>query len=311
MSVEVRAGRLEDAAAITAVHCSEVAVWRRGGKGEPAPYEALSLYDRWLHGGPWMSVETCAVHLNRWLRAGFLLLVAERDGEVVGEAEFVVEREPAPYGPSLHLALLIVHASHRRQGVARALVEAGARLASNLGCAALTTQPEPSAEPFYASVGFSPWLWLREWQAPAQPLPLPVEPDPLPLAPYPTDAGLVQRVGRYQCGRQAWEELPFDLALPEHQALPWGRWRLASPGGETAWLGLKAQALEPSQADGMVWARPQADLASLVETLQALAARLGFGYVDLLLEEPEGHDLAAARGFAHQTDVTLWRREVS
>jgi hypothetical protein len=44
--------------------------------------------------------------------------------------------------------------------------------------------------------------------------------------------------------------------------------------------------------------------------LQTLAARLGFAYVDLLLEEPEGRDLAAALSLEFQTDVTFWRREL-
>ncbi|HHH41179.1 MAG TPA: GNAT family N-acetyltransferase [Chloroflexi bacterium] len=304
--VRVRPATLADAADITAVHCSHVETWRRGGKGEPVPYEALSLYERWLHGGPWMSVETCAVHLNRWLRAGHPLLVAEVGGRVVGEAEFVVNPEPSPYGPALHLSLLFVHADHRGRGVGRALVEAGAELARERGCAVLTTQPEQPAEPFYRQVGFEPWLWLREWQAPA------VEGEVLAESahhtPYPVDAGAVLRAGRYQCGRQAWDELPFHLALAEHRRLRWGRWRVPLPDGGTAWLGLHAQPLEPSQADGFIWIPPGVDLGPLVEALQRLAARLGFAYVDLLLEEPEGRELASGRGFEPQKDLTLWRR---
>ncbi|HIQ01226.1 MAG TPA: GNAT family N-acetyltransferase, partial [Anaerolineales bacterium] len=119
--VRIRLATLADAAGITAVHCSHVETWRLGGKGEPAPYALLSLYDRWLHGGPWMSVETCAVHLNRWLQAGHPVLVAEEGEEVVGEAEFVVNPEPPPYGPALHLSLLFIHAGHRGRGVGRAL----------------------------------------------------------------------------------------------------------------------------------------------------------------------------------------------
>jgi len=306
--IVVRPAMLSDAAAITAIHCSNVETWRRGGRGEPVPYEALSLHDRWLHGGPWMSVETCAVHLNRWLRTGHPLLVAELEGEVVGEAEFVVNPEPAPYGPALHLSLLFVHADHRGQGVGRALIEAGLRLAQERGCGMLTTQPEQPAEPFYRRVGFEPWLRLREWQAEATEAPLRPEPAPAFYAPYPVGEGVVLRAGRYQCGRQAWDDLPFHLALAEHRSLRWGRWRVALPGGGAAWLGLHAQPLEPSQADGFIWAPPEADLGPLVETLQRLAARLGFAYVDLLLEEREGQGLAAAGGFEPQNEVTLWRR---
>ena len=63
--IDVRPAALADAAAISAIHCSHVETWRQGGEGKPAPYATLPLYERWLHGGPWMSVETCTVHLNR------------------------------------------------------------------------------------------------------------------------------------------------------------------------------------------------------------------------------------------------------
>ncbi len=297
----IRPAAPSDAAGITAVHCSHIARWRRGGKGEDAAYESLSLYDRWLHGGPWMSVETCREHLRRWSRFG-LILVAERDGEVVGEAEFLENREPAPYGPSLHLSLLFVHAAHRQRGIGRALVEAGETLARERGCAALTTQPEREAEPFYAQVGFEPWLWLQEWQAPVRPT-APPPADPAPAAPYPE--GTVLRAGRYQCGRQAWEDLP--PRVPGRQ-LVWGRWRLPLPDGSTAWLGLRAQPLEPAQADGLVWTRPGADLEPALEALQTLAGHLGFAALDLLLEEPEGGELARRRGWAFQTAISLWRK---
>ncbi len=305
----IRPATPADAAGITAVHCSHVRVWRRGGRGEVVPYDTLSPYEQWLHGGPWMNVETCAAYLERWLRAGHRALVALKGETVVGEAEFVEDDEPWPYGHVLHVSLLFVHADYTGQGVGRALVEAGAELARALGCEAMTTQPEPEAEKFYRRVGFEPWLWLREWQSPTRERLLPDEPVRDDRAPYPWGSGLALRVGRYQTGRHMWHELA-DRPLPELARLPWGRWRARLPGGETVWLGLRAQPLAPSQADGFVWASPQADLRPAVETLQALAARLDFAYVDLLLEEPEGREIAAALGLEFQTDVTFWRREL-
>ncbi len=151
----IRAATPEDAAAITALHCSHVRVWRRGGTGEPVPYEALTPRERWLHGGPWMDVQTCAAHLAEWQRAGHLALLALADEEVVGEAEFVEDTEPPPYGHVLHLSLLFVHAAYLGSGVGRALVEAGVAVARERGCAALTTQPEREAEPFTVGWGLS------------------------------------------------------------------------------------------------------------------------------------------------------------
>lgn len=305
--VVIRPATPADAAGITAVHCSHVRVWRRNGRGEVVSYDDLSPYEQWLHGGPWMNLATCAAYLERWLRAGHLALVALKRETIVGEAEFVEDDEPPPYGHVLHVSLLFVHADYAGQGVGRALVEAGAERAR--GCTAMTTQPEPAAEGFYRKVGFEPWLWLREWQAPARNRLLPDEPVRADDAPYPGGAGLALRVGRYQTGRHMWYAIANRL-LPELARLPWGRWRARLSGGETTWLGLGAQPLAPSQADGFVWAPPQTDLRPSVEALQALAARLGFSYVDLLLEEPEGRELAAVLNLEFQSNVTLWRREL-
>lgn len=258
-----------------------------------------------------MSAEMYASYLRRWLRAGHVVLVAQREGAVVGEAELVENREPNPYGPALHLSLLFVHAACQGQGVGRALLKAAEELARERGCMALTTQPEQPARPFYSRVGFASWLRLREWQARAREIPLAGRLAPVPAALYPEGRGLVLRSGRYQCARHAWHELLFYLPLPEHTRLPWGRWRVESPAGEVAWVGLRAQPLEPSQCDGYVWALPQADLAPLVDVLQVQAARLGFNHVDLLLEEPEGKTMAAERGLECQGELVLWRKTIS
>ncbi|MCS7178116.1 MAG: GNAT family N-acetyltransferase [Anaerolineae bacterium] len=305
----IRPATPEDAAAITAIHCSHISVWRRGGKGDIVPYEALSPYEQWLHGGPWMNAETCAAHLRRWQETGHLTLVALLGEEVVGEAEFVEDEEPLPYGHVLHLSLLIVHRAYLGQGVGRALVDAGVTLARERGCIALTTQPEQAAEPFYHRVGFEPWLWLREWQAPAREVFLPADLRRADDAPYPAGQGLVLRVGRYQASRHMWYEMA-NRPLPELARLPWGRWQAPMPGGEKLWLGLRAQPLAPTQADGFIWMPPGADLRPAVEALQSLAARLGFAFVDLLMEEPEGRALASALDLEFQTDLTFWRMEI-
>ncbi|MCX8068444.1 MAG: GNAT family N-acetyltransferase [Anaerolineae bacterium] len=296
-ALTIRPATPQDAPAITALHCSHIQVWRRGGVGEPVSFDDLTPYERWLHGGPWMDVQTCAAYLDRWLGAGHLVLLALWDGEVVGEAEFVEDEEPPPYGHVLHLSLLFVHAAHLRRGVGRALVEAGVHLARERGCSALTTQPEREAEPFYRRVGFEPWLWLREWQAPARKAPLPADLRRASDALYPVGEELVLRVGRYQASRHMW----YELEMWSLVGLPWGRWVFPP-----FWLGLRAQPLNPTQADGFVWGPPEADLIPAIRALQALAGEMGFAYVDLLLEEPEGRDLARSLGLEYQTTVTMW-----
>lgn len=111
----VRQATLADTFAITDIHCSNVdgGVFTRrnfDGTRTPVPYEELSLFERYMSGGPWMSVEMCAVWLAHLLRHGDEIpLVAEADGIVLGEAEITIGNEPQPYGRHLSIATLKVH----------------------------------------------------------------------------------------------------------------------------------------------------------------------------------------------------------
>ena len=60
-SIHMRGAALDDTQAISALFRSHIAVWQRlnaGGQVEDVSYDSLTIYDRWMHGGPWMSGET-------------------------------------------------------------------------------------------------------------------------------------------------------------------------------------------------------------------------------------------------------------
>jgi hypothetical protein len=106
----VRQARLDDTRAICELFCARVPVWQRldaHGRAEDQPYEALTIYERWLHGGAWMSVETGAIFLSHLLCGAGQAIVAEQGTRVVGYAEAYTSDEPAPYGAVLHLAHLV------------------------------------------------------------------------------------------------------------------------------------------------------------------------------------------------------------
>jgi GNAT superfamily N-acetyltransferase len=303
----IRPATLADVTSITAVHCSTVDEWRDPKTRQPASYAALDLFGRWYNGGPWMSPEMCAVHLNHLLLEGHFPLVAEVEGALVGEAEYYLNREPAPFGPGLHLSILYIHAAWQKHGVGRALIDAGVELARCLGLAALTTQPEPEASGFYTRAGFLPWLHAREMQLDTG------GPLPVGLAPMQRDTGLPEhlalRIGRYQCGVQGWDGLWPYLALPGFQNL--NRWVWS---GEVeripVILGLREQLGEPTQVDGYAWLPPDAPLASAVSALRALAAQERFTAVDLLLPETSLPELRAIFQLDYQTALDLWARYV-
>ncbi|MGC9394603.1 MAG: GNAT family N-acetyltransferase [Anaerolineae bacterium] len=313
--ITIRPATLADAAAISAVHCSTVDAWRDPYTRQPADEATLDLFGRWYNGGDWMSVETCAIHLNTLLLHGHLPLVAEIDGSIIGEAEYYVNREPAPFGPHLHLSVLYIHHDWQGQGVGRALIEAGVEHARAHSCDALTTQPEPEMTGFYRRVGFQPWRRGKEMQTTIANEGLAFA--LAPLATYHTPPEhLALRIGRYQCGVQGWETLWPALALPELTALRRGVWQgeldgdpSTSSGQAPVMLGLREQFRTPTQADGYAWLLSSASLMPAVAALRALAAQEGYSAVDLLLPEDSLPELRTTFRLDYQTTVDLWIKE--
>ena len=308
--ITIRPATLADAAAITAVHCSTVDVWREPYTRQPADEATLDLFGRWYNGGDWMSVETCAIHLNGLLLDGHLPLVAESDSRIVGEAEYYVNREPAPFGPHLHLSVLYIHRDWQGQGVGRALIEAGVEHARALGCHALTTQPEPEMIGFYRRVGFELWRRAKEMQTTTQST---TDKNPLTLTPLSSNDGppehLALRIGRYQCGVQGWQSLWPALALAELTALRRGVWRGVLDGAPAV-LGLREQFRNPTQADGYAWLPPSTPLMTpVVDALRDLGARESYSAVDLLLPEDALPELKTTFKLDYQTTVDLWIKQ--
>jgi len=307
--ITIRPATLADAAAISTVHCSTVDVWRDPYTRQPTGEATLNLFGRWYNGGDWMSVETCAIHLNGMLLHGHLPLVAENEGTIAGEAEYYVNREPAPFGPHLHLSVLYIHKDWQGQGIGRALVEAGVEHACALGCTALTTQPEPEMTGFYQRVGFQPWRRAKEMQAATQ---LVTAENPLPLTQLSQSEKppehLALRIGRYQCGGQGWETLWPSVAIPELMALRRSVWR-GEVADKPVVLGLREQFRNPTQADGYAWLPPDAPLTPVVAALRELATHASYSAVDLLLPEDALPELKAAFRLDYQTTVDLWIKQ--
>lgn len=302
----IRPATLADAAAISAVHRSTMATWRDPVTRQPTTYATLDLFGRWYNGGPWMSPDLCAIHLNALLLAGHLPIVAQVEGHVVGEAEYFINREPAPFGSSLHLSILYIHKDWQRCGIGGKLLDAGIELARALDCTTLTTQPESEAMDFYQRAGFHPWRRAKEMQLKAQ--------GTLPgtLSRITKNTGvpenLAMRIGRYQCCAQGWDVFWPTLALPGFADLRRSLW-VGELAGSPVVLGIREQLRDPSQADGYAWLPPSAPLEPVVDALRALGAREGYNAVDLLLPEATLPNLKANFRLDYQTTLDLWRRE--
>ncbi len=117
----------------------------------------LSMRERYLRGGPWMSVETLSIHLNNLLLDNQVVAVAEIDEKIVGEVEVLFSEEPLGEGlrKIAHIDVVEVHPDYRGIGVGKALMEFVEDIARERQSKILTVQPDEGARGFYERLGFN------------------------------------------------------------------------------------------------------------------------------------------------------------
>jgi hypothetical protein len=214
----IRLARLDDAAAITDVHRSHVSRWYRviGNEQHDMSYDDLTLDERFGFGGPWMSVETCAIHLNNLLLRRCLPMIAEQEGRVVAEMELFVGREGPRYGMNCHIGLLFVHPEYMGRGIGNKMVDRAVEMAKERNCDTLTVASDENHENFYRHCGFSfgEALTLIE----VYPGKRPVEIVKLPpqVSPQSFTWGMDMPIGRVQSSALHLTELTEDFAIPTY-----------------------------------------------------------------------------------------------
>jgi hypothetical protein len=107
----IRLATLEDTHTIGTLFRRHIERWQRmtpDGQVDDLPYDKLTIYERWLHGGAWMSDETAVLWLSHLLRgAGLPYVAVDEDNAVIGYLECFVGDEPAPIGKHLHIGQLL------------------------------------------------------------------------------------------------------------------------------------------------------------------------------------------------------------
>ncbi len=287
--ITVRPARLEDCEQIASLAQAQVSIWQRWdarGRVEDVTYSALSIYERWLHGGVWMSLETGAIHLGRLLLGAGYAWVAEREGGVVGYLEAYHGVESEPFGAHFHLGALILADEVAHNGVDRQMVDALKAQARALKCIRLqtTTTAGEAALRVFQEMNAQPAAALRRCSLPAR-----------------TGQGLYQSVvdttsdakaiagwsmplGRSTSARQAWEMhwLPtWDVLPPLRERTQRLRF---SASGQEAYVVFQRGLYDPRVVEIACWT-PRVLSNALLMALRDWSHREGYRSLSLLVPE--------------------------
>ncbi len=258
--ITVRQATLADATSITALANAAIPAWtRRTPAGEliPASYEDLSLFERWLNGGPWASVEMTAVHIANLLRGsdGFPL-VAEIEGRVGAEAEVTIGHEPEPFGHHINISRLIVHPDYGESGLDSALLRYILQIAEAIRCKRVTVADgEPNAallEHMHfnrAHNGQRIVIRSQEGRVFYKASELKTF-DPAQIE------GWHMPLGRYQSARQEWDRMPpgFWNSVPEIVEPESARLQITVTGQE-AYALMQQDRYQPDRVHAYIWSR--------------------------------------------------------
>ncbi|ASJ00404.1 GNAT family N-acetyltransferase [Thermococcus gorgonarius] len=269
----VRRATLDDVKSIVHVHTA--------GEDLSAP----SVRERYLRGGPWMSVETCSVHLNNLLLEGQLPVVAEVEEKIVGEAEVLFSEEPAGGKTRriAHLDVIEVHPDFRGRGIGRALVGFIEKAAREREAEFITTQPDEEALGFYRKLGFDEVLYngllveihTEEFE--------PVDAKPLQFFPWEAVKSLQLVAGRFQSSYGMWFSSFRDVFAGIHEVAEAGK------AGESYYV-LKPLPGRLGKASLFLWGREE-DIPKAI----ARARGLGFEKVLTVLDEETAEALGAEK----------------
>ena len=282
VDVHVRQASLDDTAAISALARSRVSVWQRinsSGDVETLAYETLSIYERWLHGGPWMSVETGAIQLSHLLRGGGLPIVAEIAGRVVGYMEAYPGTEPPPFGKHLHLSLLIVYLDTDESDVNNVLLAWLLRYARENGYKRVTancTVNDTTTATFYEAHGMTVLKEVQRMTLAARNGQVFYQAVEHPQADADQIEGWYLHIGRLGSARYQWEALwhPTWDAIPEIQAHSTHRLNFSAAGNE-AFVLVRQQLYRPRTVDVFCWT-PKPPTGQLITAIRDWAQREGY-----------------------------------
>jgi hypothetical protein len=294
--VEVRLANLDDTRAISALFRAPITVWQRldaRGRVETVDYESLTLYQRWLHGGAWMSVETGAVFLNELLLGAGIPLVALNDGEVAAYAEVYHGIEPEPFGAHLYLAHLVTNEAGA--GLEDALLKEIAARAKALKCkqVLVSRAGDDSVAGGLSSYKLATLSCLRRYSVPARTGQVFYR----AVESLDDDAKRIQGwgmpVGRFTSARHQWETLwprTWDT-LPEMRERKRHRLHFSAAGQE-ALICFQQSLYDPRTAEVYCWTAKGLTI-QLLMSIRDWGHREGYRSLTLAIDEGVASTLGA------------------
>jgi len=278
--IHVRQARLDDTQAISALYRSRISAWQRldeRGQVQDVSYESLTIYERWLHGGPWMSIETGAIQLSHLLRGAGLPVVAEIDGYVVAYTEAYQGTEPAPFGVHLNMMHPVVHPHYPNAGLEDHLIQYLLEQAKLLKCKQfLISFALPDFRTVYQKNGLRPLATVRRFSLSAKTGQGFYRTTEHPNPDAAQINGWHMPVGRLGSARQQWEMLwprTWD-SLPEIRQRRTHR-LLFNAAGQEALVYCQQQLYAPRSADISCWS-PKPLTTQLLTAIRDWAHREGY-----------------------------------
>lgn len=282
--MNVRQAVLDDTAAITTIYRSTVPRWVNAVQ-EESPYDQLSLHERWSHGGPWMSMETCAIWLGHLLQQNDgIPLVAEVAGEVIGHTEVFIGKEPEPYGHHINISTLCVRQDHQREGVGTALVNYILQMAKVINCQQVTVAyADPAA--FFEKLDFTPQIPRYRVTMPTQEGRVFYRAQEMSEDDTSQINQWLMPLGRFQNGREEWERMRWYIwnGVPLLVQAEWKRLKIELTG-QPGILHLHQHDDDPTCATARLWTKNPFS-AHMLAAVKDRAVRLGYERISTLVEE--------------------------
>lgn len=277
--MQVRQAALDDAQAVVRLFCMKIPRWQRinaQGQVEDLPYEALTIYERWLHGGAWLSLETAAIWMSHLLHGAGIPLVLLAENQVIGYAEVYQGEEPAPFNAHLHLAHFVLMPDAPEAAADVLMEEVLARAAKSHRLTAACSAFDVEKAGFYQRYGLHSLGKVQHVTLTAQTGQAFYKATDHPNANPAQIAGWGMPVGRITDARHQWETLWLSHwdAVPQIIAQQTHRLHF-SVSGQDAYVCFQQQLYDPRSVDVYCWT-PKPFSLQLLAAMRDRAHRMGY-----------------------------------